>query len=354
MRPFEEEFQSLSDTLREMGALVAHSIQRSVLSLVEKNEDYAHQVIRDESRVDQMEIQIDEKVTSLIVREQPVARDMRLVVSAIKISTDLERMGDLAVHIAERSLSLMAQPPLPEIVSFGEIAGLVESMVLGSLDSFVNRDVQVARGILESDNAVDKARGTAFKRQLMDLMERDTSTIHRALDYLIVARSLERIADHATNIAEDVIFLAQGVDVRHRIVRGCSRVSPRRDRKVGRYIPGAAKPWPHALIVRSGSAVLDEPGLAVDSARAVDGRKLVSAFRLSEPGFAVVREQLFENRHLPQAPDESRGRQWETKSPRGGRDFGASGPRCPCRAPLSRRSRNSTSGCVREISRQCS
>jgi phosphate transport system protein len=216
LRPFEEEFQSLNDTLLEMGALVAHSVQRSVLSLVEKNEDYAHQVIRDESRVDQMEIQIDDKVTSLIVREQPVARDMRLVVSAIKISTDLERMGDLAVHIAERSLSLIMQPPLPETVNFGEIANLVESMVLGSLDSFVKRDAQIARGILESDDAVDKVRKT-IQHQLTDLMQRDTTTIHRALDYLIIARSLERIADHATNIAEDVIFLSQGVDVRHQI-----------------------------------------------------------------------------------------------------------------------------------------
>jgi phosphate transport system protein len=216
LRPFEEEFQSLNDTLQEMGALVAHSVQRSVLSLVEKNEDYAHQVIRDESRVDQMEIQIDEKVTSLIVREQPVARDMRLVVSAIKISTDLERMGDLAVHIAERSLSLMSQPALPETVNFGEIANLVESMVLGSLDSFVKRDAQIARAILTTDDAVDKARN-AIQRQLTDLMQRDTTTICRALDYLIIARKLERIGDHATNIAEDVVFLAQGVDVRHQV-----------------------------------------------------------------------------------------------------------------------------------------
>jgi phosphate transport system protein len=216
LRPFEEEFQSLNDTLLEMGALVAHSVQRSVFSLVEKNDDYAHQVIRDESRVDQMEIQIDETVSSLIVREQPVARDMRLVVSAIKISTDLERMGDLAVHIAERSLSLMTQPPLPETVNFGEIANLVESMVLGSLDGFVKRDAQIARGILAMDDAVDKAR-TSIQHQLTDLMQRDTTTICRALDYLIIARKLERIGDHATNIAEDVIFLAQGVDVRHRV-----------------------------------------------------------------------------------------------------------------------------------------
>lgn len=216
MRPFEEDLQSLTDMLQEMGALVAHAVQRSVLSLVEKNEDYAHQVIRDESRVDQMEITIDDKVASLIVREQPVARDMRLVVAAIKISTDLERMGDLAVHVAERSLSLMAQPTLPETVNFGELVNLVESMVLTSLESFVKRDANMARGILESDNAVDKARN-AIQRQLADLMQRDTTTICRALDYLIIARKLERIGDHATNIAEDVIFLAQGVDVRHRI-----------------------------------------------------------------------------------------------------------------------------------------
>jgi phosphate transport system protein len=216
LRPFEEDFKLLNDTLLEMGSLVAHSVQRSVLSLVERNEDYAHQVIRDESRIDQMEIQVDEMVTSLIVREQPVARDMRLVVSAIKISTDLERMGDLAVHIAERALSLMTQPPLPESVNFGEIVSLVESMVLGSLDGFVRRDAQIARGILEADDAVDKVRNH-IQRQLTDLMQRDPAIIPRALDYLIVARKLERIADHATNIAEDVIFLTQGVDVRPRI-----------------------------------------------------------------------------------------------------------------------------------------
>lgn len=215
MRPFEEDFKSLNDTLLLMGSLVAHSIQRSVLSLVEKNEDYAHQVIRDESRVDQMEIKIDDMVTSLIVREQPVARDMRLVVAAIKIATDLERMGDLAVHIAERALSLMSQPPLPEPINFGELANLVESMVLGSLDSFVKRDAAAARGIVSADDAVDKARNS-IQHRLIELMQKDPGAVARALDYIIVARKLERIGDHATNIAEDVIFLAQGIDVRHR------------------------------------------------------------------------------------------------------------------------------------------
>jgi phosphate transport system protein len=141
---------------------------------------------------------------------------MRLIVSAIKITTDLERMGDLAVHIAERALSLMTQPPLHESIHFGDLANLVESMVLGSLDSFVKRDAQAARGILDADDAVDKARNH-IQQQLIEVMQREPATIARAIDYLIVARKLERIADHATNIAEDVIFLAQGVDVRHRV-----------------------------------------------------------------------------------------------------------------------------------------
>jgi phosphate transport system protein len=216
LRPFEEAFEQLNDSLHDMGALVAHSVQRSVLALVERNEDYAHQVIRDETRVDQMEISVDDVVTSLLVREQPVARDMRLAVSAIKIATDLERMGDLAVHIAERAMSLMGQPPLAANIDFGEITNLVESMVLGSLDSFVKRDAQAARKILEADDAVDKSRGR-IQQELIEMMQRDPGTIPRALDYLIVARKLERIGDHATNIAEDVIFLAQGVDVRHRV-----------------------------------------------------------------------------------------------------------------------------------------
>jgi phosphate transport system protein len=216
LRPFEEDFKSLNDTLLSMGSLVAHSVQRSVLSLVEKNEDYAHQVIRDESRVDQIEIKVDDMVTSLIVREQPVARDMRLVVAAIKIATDLERMGDLAVHIAERALSLMVQPPLPESINFADLANLVESMVLGSLDSFIKRDPQTARGILAADDAVDKSRND-IQHRLIELMQRDPATVARALEYIIVARKLERIGDHATNIAEDVIFLAQGIDVRHRV-----------------------------------------------------------------------------------------------------------------------------------------
>lgn len=213
-RPFEEELNILNQTLEEMGALVAHSIHRSVLSVMEKNEDYAHQVLRDEARVDQMEIQIDDLAGSIIAREQPVARDMRFVVVAIKIDTDLERMGDLAVNIVERSLSLLRQPHLPVKVDFTQLSGLVESMVLRCLEAFVKRDAQIARDILASDDKIDQLRNQ-IQRDLIDMMKTDSDLVQRALDYMFIARSLERIADHATNIAEDVIFLVQGVNVRH-------------------------------------------------------------------------------------------------------------------------------------------
>jgi phosphate transport system protein len=218
LRPFEEGLQALNRALQEMGALVAQSIHRSVLSLAEKNEDYAHQVLRDESLIDQMEIQIDELATSVIAREAPVAGDMRFVVTAIKINTDLERMGDLAVNIVERSLSLMHQPQVAGAVNFTDITNLVESMVLGVLEAFVQRDAKKASAILEADNQVDRLRN-AITQQMIALMQSDNSYIQRAMDNIFIARSLERIADHATNVAEDVIFMVQGIDVRHPAAR---------------------------------------------------------------------------------------------------------------------------------------
>lgn len=218
MRPFEEGLRALNRALQEMGSLVAQSIHRSVRSIAEKNEDLAQQVLRDELRVDQLEIQIDDLATSVIAREAPVAVDMRFVVTAIKINTDLERMGDLAVNIAERSLSLLHQAEATDMANFTEISNLVESMVLGSLEAFVQRDAGKARSILEMDDEVDKMRN-AIAQQMIAWMHSDGSHIRRALDNIFIARSLERIADHATNVAEDVIFMVQGIDVRHPAAR---------------------------------------------------------------------------------------------------------------------------------------
>ena len=214
MRRLESELEQLNGQLLEMGALVASSVHRSTLSLIDKNQVLAHQVIRDEARVDQMEIQIDDLVNSMIALSQPVARDMRMVTAAIKINTDLERMGDLAVGIVERSLSLMHEPSLPSLDRFATLAQLVQSMVLESLDSFIKRDVDTAHKILKSDDGVDNLRNE-ITQELIKVMQATPAFIPRALDLIVIARNLERIADHATNVAEEVIFLVKGEDVRH-------------------------------------------------------------------------------------------------------------------------------------------
>lgn len=215
MRRFEEEFLVLNNTLLDMGGKVAQSVHRSVLAFVERSGDYARQVTHDEAYIDECDIQIDAMAASLIAREQPVASDMRMVIAAIKISTDLERMGDLANSIAVRAITLMDYPELHPAIVLTDIAALVESMVLRSLDAFVRRDAQIAYEVLASDNGVDAMRAS-IQRQVVELMRRDPGTIERALAHLISARSLERIGDHARNIAEGVIYLVEGIDVRHR------------------------------------------------------------------------------------------------------------------------------------------
>ena len=216
VRHFDAELDDLKNQLLEMGGLVASSVHRSILALTETSEDLAHQVLRDESRVDQMEIQIDDFATRLIATQQPVARDMRLIVVAIKINTELERMGDLAANITERSLATMHQPRIAGISfdDINELASIVEHMVLSVLDAFVKQDEQAARNIMASDASLDRLR-TKIRDQLIACMQRDTEVIPRALNLMFNARSLERISDHATNIAEEVIFLVKGVDVRH-------------------------------------------------------------------------------------------------------------------------------------------
>jgi phosphate transport system protein len=216
-RPFDVELDQLKSMLLEMGALVASSVHRSILAQTERSEDLAHQVLRDESRIDLAEIQIDDFATKLIATQQPVARDMRLIVATIKINTELERMGDLAVNITERSLAMMHLPRMEaglysDIV---ELASLVEHMVLSVLDAFVKQDAEAARNMMASDDAVDRLR-SKIGNELIERMQSNPETIPRALNLMFNSRSLERIADHATNIAEEVIFFVNGTDVRHR------------------------------------------------------------------------------------------------------------------------------------------
>jgi phosphate transport system protein len=214
VRHFIEALEEFEQKLLEMAGLVEAAIHKSVLSLTEREESHAEAVLRNEARINQMEIEIDDLAVRLLALYQPMAKDLRFLTAGIKINSDLERMGDLAVNIVERALSLMHEPPVKPLIDIPELARLTEGMVHKSLDAFVKRDSALAREVLLSDDAVDNLRDAIYG-ELKSFMQRDPSTISRALDLIFVARNLERIADHATNIAEDVLFLVQGVDVRH-------------------------------------------------------------------------------------------------------------------------------------------
>jgi phosphate transport system protein len=214
VRHFFEELKDLQGKLLEMSALVEAAIQRSIAAVLQKDSNAAAEVLRNEARINQIEIEIDDYAVKLLALQQPMASDLRLIVAALKINTDLERMGDLAVNISERAQSLMEQPVIKPMIDMQHIAGLVESMVRKSLDAFVTRDSELARSVLASDDAVDNLR-TANYHELVSFMEKDPHNIKAALDLLAISRNLERIADHSTNIAEDVLFLVKGVDVRH-------------------------------------------------------------------------------------------------------------------------------------------
>ena len=214
MRHFTVELEELNNKLLEMAGLVESAISRSVRSLVDQNRDVAEQVIRDEPKINSMEMEIDGMVTRLLALRQPVARDLRFLTSALKINTDLERMGDLAQHIAERSLSLMHHPLVKPMVDIPNMASLVQSMLLKCLDAFVKGDEALARSVLLADDEVDRLRDAVYA-ELLATMQRDPTVVSAAVDLIFVARNLERIGDHATNIAEDVVFLIKGIDVRH-------------------------------------------------------------------------------------------------------------------------------------------
>lgn len=214
MRHFEQELDLLKGKLLEMSALVESAVYRSVQGVVEKNEELAQQVLRNEARINQLEIEVDNLAIGILALQAPMAQDLRLVTAAIKINNDLERMGDLSVSIAQSALALMREPVIRPLIDIPHIAGLAQSMVRKALDAFVNRDSELARSVLASDDAVDNMR-TASYHELISFMEKNPEHIPQALYLLSVVRNLERIADHATNIAEDVLFLIKGIDVRH-------------------------------------------------------------------------------------------------------------------------------------------
>jgi phosphate transport system protein len=214
MRPFVTELDDLQNKLLEMGGLVETSIHVTIRSLVDRNESLMSNIWQSEDRINQLDIEIDEKATRLLALNQPVARDLRFLTAAIKINSDLERMGDLAINLAQRSSSLLNRPQVKPLVDIPHMSKIVEQMVRKSLDAFVLRDEDLARSVLLSDDEVDDLKNSIY-RELVDMLEHGEAPAGPAFDLIFIAHNLERIADHATNIAEDVLFLIKGVDVRH-------------------------------------------------------------------------------------------------------------------------------------------
>jgi len=214
VRHFEQELEKLTGKLLEMSALVESAVYRSVQGVVEKNQELAEQVLKNEARINQLEIEVDDMAIGLLALQAPLATDLRLITAALKINTDLERMGDLSVSIAQSGIALIREPVIRPLIDIPHIAGLAQGMVRKALDAFVHRDPELARSVLASDDAVDNMR-TASYHELISFMESNPAQISQSLYLLSVVRNLERIADHATNIAEDVLYLVKGIDVRH-------------------------------------------------------------------------------------------------------------------------------------------
>jgi phosphate transport system protein len=211
---FEEELQALKQRLLGMGDLVEERVHRAVRSLIERRLDEAERVIASDQEVNSLQIEIDDRCLKLLALQQPMATDLRLITSAMKINADLERIGDQAVNIAENVLKILPQPPLKPLIDIPRMAEIAQKMTRDALDSFVKKDAELARTVLQRDDEVDSLKDQVF-RELLTYMMADPGTIQRALALILISRNIERIADHATNIAEDVIFLVEAKDVRH-------------------------------------------------------------------------------------------------------------------------------------------
>lgn len=214
MRHFEQLLEDLRNRLLEMSGFVQSAIHESVRALEARKEPDVQCVFKREADINRMELEIDDIVTKLLALEQPVAGDLRFITAASKINNNLERIGDLAVNIAERSESLIRHPPSAIPADIPKLADLAGAMVCSALEAFVKKDSHGARAVLLEDDAIDSLRDSIFGG-LIRQMKKDPRSVQACVDLMFAVRSLERVADHATNIAEAVVFMIEGVDVRH-------------------------------------------------------------------------------------------------------------------------------------------
>ena len=213
-RHFHEELEALKQRLLAMGGLVEDQIRRVMRALIERDDALAQEVIERDQQVNAYDVEVDETCVSLLALHQPAAGDLRFITTAMKIVTDLERMGDQAVNIAQRVLELNREPQLKPYIDLPRMAEKAQRMVKESLDAFVARDTELARKVCAEDAEVDALKEQIF-RELLTFMMEDARTIPRAIRLILISRFIERVADHATNVAEMVIYLVDAKMVRH-------------------------------------------------------------------------------------------------------------------------------------------
>ena len=218
-RPFDEELKDLKERLLEMASRAEEQIGLAIRSLKEREQAMACEVLEREEAINRLDIEVDEMAMRMLALRQPMATDLRFITSAMKISSDLERIGDLAVNIAERTLEILKYPQLKPLIDIPRMAEMAQAMVRDALNSFISSDADLARNVCQRDDEVDKLNHQIF-RELLTYMMEDPETITRAVDLILVGRHLERIADHATNIGEDVIYMVKGKTIKHHIEEG--------------------------------------------------------------------------------------------------------------------------------------
>jgi phosphate transport system protein len=214
VRHFQEELEALQARLLEMGGLAEERVRAAVEGLVSRDFAIIENVLAGDEPVNELHIELDDRCFKLLALYQPMAADLRAIVSVVKINTDLERVGDLAVNIAEAAKRYIVQPPVKRLIDIPHMAEVAQAMLRDALDSFVRRDVALAQQVLNQDDTLDTLKTQIF-RELLTHMIQNPATVEPALDLILVSRHLERIGDHATNIAEDVIFMVSARDVRH-------------------------------------------------------------------------------------------------------------------------------------------
>ena len=211
---FREELEALQGRLLEMGGLAEERVRAAIQGLVTREPALFEKVLLGDEPINQLHIEVDNRCFRLLALHQPMATDLRAIVAAVKINTDLERVGDLAVNIAEAGTRYISHPPVKKLIDIPQMGDIAQAMLRDALDAFVKRDTRLAHQVLNEDDRLDSLKTQVF-RDLLTYMLKDQSTVEPALDLILVSRHLERIGDHATNIAEDVIFMVSALDVRH-------------------------------------------------------------------------------------------------------------------------------------------